>query len=95
MKAWFSVDAGQYYKDFINNAIITFTDQLVNNFLDKEGRDVSAVIRGRLYQLKDLLSVVLEMDTYDKMKTELMALENEGYTRTPEEGIMAAGMQIQ
>ena len=59
----------------------------MNNYLDKDGHDLSAVIRGRLYQLKDVVGILAEIDTYDKMKIELVALENEGYTRTPEEGL--------
>lgn len=81
------MDAAQHYKDFINNALLNFTEQLVNNFLDKEGRDLSAVLRGRIYQLKDLITILGEMEIYDKMKLELLALENEGYTRTPDEGM--------
>lgn len=95
MKAWFSVEAAQHYKDFINNALVNFTEQLVSNFLDKDKNDLSAVLRGRIYQLRDLLNILTEIETFDKMRTELLALENEGYTRTPEEGVMQAGMQIQ
>lgn len=86
VKAWFNVDAALPYKKFIGDAVIAFSDQLINNFLDDKGRDMSAVIRGRLYQLKDILSVTEEIDTFDKMKQELLALENEGYKATPEEG---------
>lgn len=68
-------------------AIVTFSDQLVNNFLDDKGHDLSAIIRGRLYQLKDVMSIVEEIDTFDKMRTELLALENEGFTATPDEGL--------
>ena len=87
VRAWFNVEEAKYYKEFINQAIVIFTEQLVNNFLDKEGHDLSAVIRGRLYQLKDVIGIVNEIDTFDKMRIELMALENEGYVKTPEEGL--------
>jgi hypothetical protein len=78
-----------HYKRFLGDAIITFSDQLLNNFIDKEGRDLSPVIRGRIYQLKDVMSIVEEIDTFDKMKIELLSLENEGYKATPDEGILA------
>jgi hypothetical protein len=77
----------EFYKKFLGDAIITFSDQLINNFMDDKGRDLSAVIRGRLYQLKDVVSIVSEMESYDKMREELMALENEGYKATPDEGL--------
>jgi hypothetical protein len=76
-----------FYKRFLGDAIITFSDQLINNFMDDKGRDLSAVIRGRLYQLKDVIGIVTELESYDKMKEELMALENEGYKATPDEGL--------
>ena len=87
VKAWFNMPESEYYKKFLGDAIITFSDQLINNFMDDKGRDLSAVIRGRLYQLKDVISIVAEMESYDKMKEELMALENEGYKATPDEGL--------
>lgn len=55
--------------------------------MDEKGRDLSAVIRGRLFQLKEIVGIVAEMDSYDKMKQELLALENEGYKTTPDEGL--------
>jgi hypothetical protein len=76
-----------FYKKFLGDAIITFSDQLINNFMDDKGRDLSAVIRGRLYQLKDIVGIVNELETFDKMKEELMALENEGYKASSDEGL--------
>lgn len=93
VKAWFNLPEAEYYKDFIRQAIVSFTQQLVDNYLDKDKNDLSAVIRGRLYQLKDVMGIVEEFDTYDKMRIELLSLENEGYVRGPEEG--QAGTQIQ
>ena len=87
LKAWFSVDAADYYKKFLGDAVITFSDQLINNFMDDKGRDLSAVIRGRLYQLKDILELATQLDDYDKMRQELMSLENEGFKATPDEGL--------
>jgi len=87
VKAWFSVDAADYYKKFLQDAIVTFADQLTNNFMDDKGRDLSAVIRGRLYQLKDIMGIVTEIDSYDNMKRELLDLENQGYKATPDEGL--------
>lgn len=55
--------------------------------MDEKGRDLSAVIRGRLFQLKEIVGIVAEIDSYDKMKQELLALENEGYKATPDEGL--------
>lgn len=55
--------------------------------MDEKGRDLSAVIRGRLFQLKEIVGIVAEMDSYDKMKQELMDLENQGYKATPDEGL--------
>lgn len=66
---------------------MTFADQLTNNFMDDKGRDVSSIIRGRLYQLKEIVGIVEELETYDKMKLELGALENEGFKATPDEGL--------
>lgn len=56
--------------------------------MDAKGHDLSAVIRGRLYQLKEVVGIVEELDSYDKMKTELLVLENEGFKATPEEGYL-------
>jgi len=55
--------------------------------MDDKGRDLSAVIRGRLYQLKDIMGIVTEIDSYDNMKRELLDLENQGYKATPDEGL--------
>lgn len=55
--------------------------------MDEKGRDLSAVIRGRLFQLKEIVGIVAEIDSYDKMKQELLVLENEGYKATPDEGL--------
>jgi hypothetical protein len=55
--------------------------------MDEKGRDVSAVIRGRLYQLKDIISLNNELESHDKMRRELAQLEEEGYTATPDEGL--------
>lgn len=76
-----------HYKKFLGDAIITFSDQLINNFMDDKRNDLSPVIRGRLYQLKEVIGLVEEMETYDKMRSELMSLENEGYKATPDEGL--------
>lgn len=76
-----------HYKRFLGDALITFSDQLINNFLDNKDRDLSSVIRGRIYQLKDIMTIVEEIDTFDKMKIELLSLENEGYRATADEGI--------
>lgn len=92
VKAWFSLPEAEHYKKFIQDAIISFTDQLVNNYLDQKDHDLSMVIRGRLYQLKDVIGIIAEFDTYDKMKIELLSLENEGYVKGPDEG--QAGAQI-
>lgn len=88
LKAWYNVDVAIHYKKFLGDAIITFSDQLINNFMDAKGHDLSAVIRGRLYQLKEVVGIVEELDSYDKMKTELLVLENEGFKATPEEGYL-------
>lgn len=87
IKAWFNMPEAEIYKKFLGDAVITFSDQLINNFMDEKGRDLSAVIRGRLFQLKEIVGIVAEMDSYDKMKQELLALENEGYKTTPDEGL--------
>lgn len=87
VKAWFSVDAAMFYRKFLGDAVISFSDQLINNFMDEKGRDVSPIIRGRLYQLKDILGIADELDSYDRMKAELLALENDGYKATPDEGL--------
>jgi plasmid replication initiation protein len=55
--------------------------------MDDKGRDVSSVIRGRLYQLKEIIGLGEELDSYDRMKSELAALENEGYKASPDEGL--------
>ena len=77
----------EHYLKFLGDGIITFSDQLINNFMDDKGRDLSAVIRGRLYQLKDIMSIVAEIETFDKMKAELLDLENQGFKATPDEGL--------
>lgn len=69
-------------------AIVSYADQLVNSFIDSKGNDVSAILRGRLYQLKDIVALNEEIDSYEKMKIELYHLENEGFKATPEEGTL-------
>jgi len=55
--------------------------------LDDKKNDLSPIIRGRLYAFGEILGIPDEMDSYDKMKAELMALENEGFKATPDEGL--------
>ena len=57
--------------------------------MDKDKNDLSAIIRGRLYAFKEVLTLPEELDKYDQMKMELMALENEGFTPLPGENIEA------
>ena len=78
----------EYYKKFLFDGIVSFTEQLVNNFMDKDGHDLSPVLRGRLYQLKEVIGIVEEIDSFDKMRLELTALESEGYKATPDEQLV-------
>jgi len=60
-------------------------EQLANNFLDKDKNDLTPIIRGRIYAFKEVMTFLDELETYDKMKLELLALENEGFTAGPDE----------
>jgi hypothetical protein len=79
VKAWLAVDTAKYFNNYLTESVVTFTGELINNFLDSKGQDLSSVIRGRLYMLKDLIDVVNQLDDYDKMKRELDELEQAGY----------------
>jgi len=74
-----SVPQAEHFKNYINGSIKSLENQLLNNFMDEKGRDVSAVIRGRLYMLKDIMELDEQAGNYDKLKKELMELEAQGY----------------
>ena len=87
LRAWFNAGPAEFYKEFLTGAIEAYTKELVHNFLDDKKNDLSPIIRGRLYAFGEILGIPDEMDSYDKMKAELMALENEGFKATPDEGL--------
>lgn len=78
------VKEAEHFKTYLSGSLAALMEQLANNYMDEKDRDVSLVIRGRIYMLKDILDITGQLDSYDKMKRELVDLEGEGYkTKEP------------
>jgi hypothetical protein len=80
LDTWFKQEAGQHFIKYIESWTQIYLNELNNNYLTKDGRDTSDIIRGRLRQLQEIYKLPDEMKDLEKMKAELFQLENEGYT---------------
>ena len=84
VKEWLHNEYAVFYVEFLEGLREVYRNQLVHNHLDEKDRDVSPAIRGRVYELEDLLALPDQLDTVENLQKELKALEIEGYTNDRE-----------
>ena len=75
-------DAATHYTKFLEDLTALYLTELANNYLNDKREDVSDVIRGRLFQIKEILGIPEQLKVIDKIKAELAQLEAEGYTKS-------------
>jgi len=79
---WMLDDAATHYTKFLEDLTALYLTELANNYLNDKREDVSDVIRGRLFELKEILGIPEQLKAIDKIKAELAQLEAEGYTKS-------------